>query len=323
MKIMKEDTIPRLNIDKGFKDLIRPLTRQEYLQLEENILADGCRDPIAVWKGYIVDGHNRYEICRKHRIPFRTTEMSFSSREEAIMWICKNQLGRRNISDETRRYLIGIQYESEKLIAKKRNKKGWNQHIQSSAKKKAASIAGHPDISDGNEGKNPTADRIAKDNHISHSTVQKYAQYSRAVDTIKKKCPELYPKLLSGNFKISQDRIIELAGYSAADIRKMLKRTDSVNQPYVTYKETREEIMKADQKSVNTGPSIKDMPKFDPDAEVISLSLTIPAWISSLNRTRDNARFDQISDKTREKLSASLRELYTKTLEVLTVVEDK
>ena len=31
-----------LTIDPDFKDLIRPLRSQEYLQLEENLLADGC-----------------------------------------------------------------------------------------------------------------------------------------------------------------------------------------------------------------------------------------------------------------------------------------
>lgn len=59
-----------LIIDPQFKNLIPPLQRTEYLQLEENLLADGCRDPLVVWRGTLVDGHNRYEICMRHRIPF-------------------------------------------------------------------------------------------------------------------------------------------------------------------------------------------------------------------------------------------------------------
>ncbi len=35
-----------LIIDPQFKNLIPPLQRTEYLQLEENLLADGCRDPL-------------------------------------------------------------------------------------------------------------------------------------------------------------------------------------------------------------------------------------------------------------------------------------
>ena len=62
----------KLVIDDEFKHLIRPLKRKEFLQLEENLLRDGCRDPIVVWNDVIVDGHNRYEICTRHGIPFYT-----------------------------------------------------------------------------------------------------------------------------------------------------------------------------------------------------------------------------------------------------------
>jgi len=35
------------------------------LDWEANILKNGCYDPIKIWNGTIVDGHNRYEICTK------------------------------------------------------------------------------------------------------------------------------------------------------------------------------------------------------------------------------------------------------------------
>lgn len=43
----------KLKIDKEFKNLIRPLSPKEYDQLEANIIADGCRDPIVTWNGFI------------------------------------------------------------------------------------------------------------------------------------------------------------------------------------------------------------------------------------------------------------------------------
>lgn len=89
-----------LIIDKEFRNLIRPLMKQEYLQLEANLLADGCRDPIITWQGIIIDGHNRYEICTRRRIPYKAAEMEFECREAVIAWICSNQLGRRNITEE-------------------------------------------------------------------------------------------------------------------------------------------------------------------------------------------------------------------------------
>ena len=107
--------ILELKIDRDFKELIRPLFSEEYKQLEENLIADGCREPIIVWNGTIIDGHNRYEICTKRKIPFEIMEKQFASKEDAIIWICNNQLGRRNISEETRKYLIGKQYEATKI----------------------------------------------------------------------------------------------------------------------------------------------------------------------------------------------------------------
>ena len=76
---------PTLIIDETFRELIRPLHKKEYRQLEENILADGCREPIVTWNGIIIDGHNRYEICKRHNIPFTTVEMEFDSRESVIV----------------------------------------------------------------------------------------------------------------------------------------------------------------------------------------------------------------------------------------------
>ena len=81
-----------------FKNLLTPLTEDEYKKLEESILAEGLREPILIWNGIIVDGHNRYEICKKHGISPKFKEISFSSEENAMLWILNNQLGRRNLT---------------------------------------------------------------------------------------------------------------------------------------------------------------------------------------------------------------------------------
>ena len=105
-----------LRIAPEFEGKIPPLTAEEFQQLENNILADGVViNPIIVWDGIIVDGHNRYRIVNKHpEIHFSTCEKTFADRYEAIAWICKNQLGRRNLTKEQKKYLIGKQYEAEK-----------------------------------------------------------------------------------------------------------------------------------------------------------------------------------------------------------------
>lgn len=74
------------------------MTDDEFKQLEENILHDGIQDPLKIWKTTLIDGHNRYEIAQAHNLEFKTVEMQFATRDDAKIWIIKNQFGRRNLS---------------------------------------------------------------------------------------------------------------------------------------------------------------------------------------------------------------------------------
>ena len=105
-----------LQVNPKFEQIIPPLTADEFSQLEENILKLGrITDPIQVWHGVIVDGHHRHKILQKHpEIEYSTFEMEFECEEEAIAWICSSQLGRRNITEIHRDYLLGKRYSVEK-----------------------------------------------------------------------------------------------------------------------------------------------------------------------------------------------------------------
>ena len=107
---------PVLTIDPEFEAKCPPLTEDELSQLEENILEEGLvLMPLIVWNDTIVDGHNRYRIAQAHPgIGFRTHEKNFNSKYEALSWICKNQLGRRNLTPQQKKYLIGQRYDAEK-----------------------------------------------------------------------------------------------------------------------------------------------------------------------------------------------------------------
>lgn len=102
-----------LTISQYFKNLIPPLSSDEFSQLEENILAHGCRDTIKHWRGTIVDGHNRYAICQKHNLPFKEEKLPFGTKKDAAIWILGNQLGRRNLSKPT---LIKLGLEKARLL---------------------------------------------------------------------------------------------------------------------------------------------------------------------------------------------------------------
>lgn len=88
----------RTQIKQPFKDMIPPLTSEEYAQLEENVLRDGIIDPLVLWGDILMDGHNRYKIAQEHDLDYETVQIDLEDETEAEAWIIKHQLGRRNVS---------------------------------------------------------------------------------------------------------------------------------------------------------------------------------------------------------------------------------
>ena len=187
-----------LKIDPEFQGKIPPLTFEELNQLEANILRDGrIINPIIVWQGLIVDGHNRFTIAKKHpEIPFTVHEKAFANRYEAIIWICKNQLGRRNLTPEQKKYLIGKQYEAEKCA---------NGGDRKSAA--AKSVGQNGQLID----KQFSRQRIAKENGVNDSFVKRAEQFSKGVDAAEEAVPGTRQKVLSGEVKPTAAEIASVA----------------------------------------------------------------------------------------------------------------
>lgn len=204
-----------LRIDREFESKIPPLTAEEFRQLEENILADGVViNPIIVWNGVIVDGHNRYRIIERHPdIQYTTHEKQFDDRYAVIAWICKNQLGRRNLTPEQKKYLIGKQYEAEKET---QGGNHGNQHT-SAAKCQVGTLP----TAD-------TADRIAKENGIGRRSVFRAEAFSKAVDIADEVEPGIRADLLAGEIKATEKDIRELVTADPID-RPLL--INSLRQP--------------------------------------------------------------------------------------------
>lgn len=92
-----------LVVNEELKAYIDPLTPDEHDALERSILAEGCRDALVLWGDMLVDGHNRYGICRKHGLPFQTVQSTrFQSLEDVHLWMIDQHLGRRSLSDYQR-----------------------------------------------------------------------------------------------------------------------------------------------------------------------------------------------------------------------------
>ena len=174
-----------LIIEQEFKELIPPLSPDEYSGLEKSLLAEGCRDALVVWNGVILDGHNRYEICKKYGIEFKTIEKSFSDKDAAKVWIIENQFSRRNLPPYVRGELM---LKLKPLIAAK-------------AKESYKSNVGRPSKSPQNSAtisNVETRKELSKLAGVSHDTISR-------IEKIAAKAPEeIKTKLRAGEMSVNE-----------------------------------------------------------------------------------------------------------------------
>ena len=150
-----------MKIDSEFQGLIPPLTEEERKGLEESLLKEGCRDALVLWGDTLIDGHNRYEICKMYNIPFETVQREFCNRQAAIEWIILNQFGRRNLPIHERARLALRLKPAISERAKENERKG--AEITNTGSQKSVNPINKVD----------TQKKLAKIAGVSHDTIAK------------------------------------------------------------------------------------------------------------------------------------------------------
>lgn len=261
---------PTLTIDPEFEAKCPPLTEDELAQLEENILEEGLvLMPLIVWNNTIVDGHNRYKIAQKHPgIEFRIHEKKFNNRYEALSWICKNQLGRRNLTPMQKKYLVGQRYEAEKCSN------------------------GASDGFRGNQYTNPVADqfdhvpdftttrkKIADETHTSEGYVQRAEYYAKGVDAAEEVLPGIKNELLLGKYKPKETDVAAVARASPEERREKAEQLRVVpkKKPKADNGSTNSGTKRSRQDYVEIDKSYEDMKaskRVTEDSALVSLRYT-------------------------------------------------
>ena len=233
-----------LAIDPEFASKIPPLREEELKQLEENILADGVViNPLIIWDGVIVDGHNRYRILQKHpEIQFTTYEKAFSDRYEAIAWICKNQLGRRNLTPQQFKYLIGQQYEAEKCSS------NYNGNRFTSLDKSRCVQNEHTYKPE------RTAERIARENNLSDSYVRRAEHFAKGVDAAEEAVPGIKQEILTGSIKPTEKAVAAIAKAPPEERPALVQQLRQTKEP-----ERPEEKPKPKRSAAETLQAIRDI----------------------------------------------------------------
>ena len=187
-----------IEIKQEFKDLIPPLTKEEFKQLENNCMSEGIREKILTWNGFIIDGHNRFEIATRWDLDYETESKHFDNEEAVKEWMILNQFGRRNLSNYQRSVLA---LELEDVFSKKAKEnqvRKPNSVPQISAKQNV-----------------DTRKELSKVASVSHDTIAK-------VKKIQEKAPEeIKEKLRTGEVSIN-------AAYK--EIKKEEKKAEKENE---------------------------------------------------------------------------------------------
>lgn len=201
--------IHSLRTDAEFERLVPPLTRSEHELLEASLKKEGCREPLVVWAGQdiILDGHNRWAICKLHEIPFHTVDVDLPDRESARNWVIGRQFSRRNLSAAGASYLRGKRYLAEKG-------KWGGDHVSESSGASGQIV--HL-LCQNSKARRTTESRLAEEFRINARTIRRDAEFAAAVDALVQSCGEAArAQILSGDARLTRQQVARLAQLPAA-----------------------------------------------------------------------------------------------------------
>lgn len=182
------ELLASLKIEPEFEGKIPPLTEAEFQQLRENILEAGeVYEPIRVWNGTVVDGHNRLKVIRENPVVrWSAKDMEFADKWAAFDWMYRNQLGRRNLTDEQRTYMIGKMYECRK------HSQGGDRRSDEFSRDQNGLL----------KERRRVYEQIADELGVGDNTVKRSEKFAKGIDALKEVSPEAADKVLKGQAKV-------------------------------------------------------------------------------------------------------------------------
>ena len=302
-----ERELPHLQIDPEFRLMIAP--SQEIKRLER--MVPGNVITIRAWENKILVDHELYSFCHANNVPMQVSRILLKTREDALIWICRNQLKRTDLTDEMRRFLLGKLFCAEKTRGTK-EKAAARKAVQS--RKRITGELPPPVVYDADMIQ--AAERIGGEFHFSPGTIRNYGNYASTLERLNNHWPKFVQAILRGNIYISQDNLFLIGSMTPAEINSVTQYFlyESGGRPtFSKYKARLATMKESPQRFSLPAGSIKEMPDFDPDAAVTSLALTIPSWVGSIQRAEKNTVFPHITNRARQQLTIELQNLTAAT----------
>jgi hypothetical protein len=148
--------------------------------------------------------------------------MEFSDKWAAFEWMYKNQLGRRNLTDEQRTYMIGKMYEARKKSVGAPTGNTNNSKVNAD---KMSELKTPKEIKDG------TAGEIGKEVGIDSRSVRRAEKFTKGVDVLREISPVAADKVLDGKTGATKADVQELATAEPAIVEAFAKAIEENKKP--------------------------------------------------------------------------------------------
>ena len=103
-----------------YANKFRLMNKEEKEQLKEDIKKYNLLNPIFLFENKILDGRNRYNICKELEIEPKYIQFK-GSKEDAFYFVISQNLKRRHLSPPEKADILLIQLEQEEIWAKERS----------------------------------------------------------------------------------------------------------------------------------------------------------------------------------------------------------
>ena len=303
-----------LVIDPEFEQMLPPLTQEEFEGLEAEIVHDGkLMTPITLWGNIIVDGHNRYNILKKHpEIELITEQREFSDRWDVICWIIEHQRNRRNLTDMQRTDLLGRYYQAKK------HKHGGDRGNQYT---KVASVENQHLPNSQKQGKVRT--EIAKEFGVGATKVYDAYKFSQGIDAIREQDPALADSILKAEKRVTKADVMSIATAKDENRTEMIEELKQDKpKPIRTAKpkpgKTKEEREADEQLKKNISNTVDQLVNGTPIEATVDDLLSLiqdvaDAAVSSLRSILNSQK--KIVTGNKETITESIADIFSRAIE--------
>ena len=291
---MTDNILSEYKVNPTFERLIQPVSEKTEKKLMQMLAVEPDLRTVEVWNGYHLNDEFKFRKCLQMGLQVQLVNRDFPDDHHAAAYICSEQLKRKDLTSEYKKYLIGQQYM-------------YDEHIY---------LVEHPGE---RNVKYRAAYRIGERFNIGGGTVLKYNRYAAAINTIFDQNKELALRILLKSTRVSHNNVIELSRLTGNELDSLEVSITENHLARLTFQDIRSEVKsghtreRADvsrkerrEKKEQKHAGIRQMPVYNPDADVNSLCMTIGSWVSSMERVNRTVNYSMISRRATLELMKQL-----------------